>query len=187
MYQRNSWGLAGGLICVLVTCGCGKGATSRLPELRQPPKPTGQQIAELRRQMLENEPPLAPMQSAPRPMPSTELPAFKEWGVRETAADALARIGPPALPALIDALRDRNPDVRNRAAQALARMGPPAKPAVPELIVALHDSDWQVRRSAARALGQIGVAAEEAVPALIEVIRNPASDQRDEADGAARS
>jgi hypothetical protein len=161
----------GALTCGLLLAGCGKGKTSRLPEFGAPPKPTGEQIARVRQRAGE----IAPVveQTAP---PLQPLPILRDWGVRETATDALARIGPAAVPALIHALRDPNPDVRNHAAQAIARMGPPAKAAVPELIIALQDSDWNVRRSAARALGQIGEGAQAAVPALIEVIRNPASD-----------
>ncbi|HVX10313.1 MAG TPA: HEAT repeat domain-containing protein [Pirellulales bacterium] len=101
------------------------------------------------------------------------VPAFREWGVRETAADALARIGDPALPALIATLQDPDHSIRAQAARALARMGPKAAPAVPELIVALDDSNEEVRQGAARALGQIGADAEEAVPALIKALKDP--------------
>ncbi|MGH7140348.1 MAG: HEAT repeat domain-containing protein [Pirellulales bacterium] len=99
--------------------------------------------------------------------------AFRQWGVRETAADALARIGDPAVPALIDTLRDPDQSIRAHAALALARMGPKASPAVPELILALDDPDREVRQAAARALGQIGPDAEEAVPALIKALKDP--------------
>ncbi|HVA47205.1 MAG TPA: HEAT repeat domain-containing protein [Pirellulales bacterium] len=99
--------------------------------------------------------------------------AFREWGVRETAADALARIGDAAVPALLDTLADPDPDVRAQAAHALARMGQKAEPAVPALIHALDDPNQDVRQGAARALGQIGSGAEEAVPALIKAIKDP--------------
>lgn len=99
--------------------------------------------------------------------------AFREWGVRETAADALARIGDPAVPALIETLHDPDPSIRAQAAQGLARMGPKAAPAVPELILALNDDEREVRQRAARALGQIGPSAEEAVPALIKALKDP--------------
>jgi HEAT repeat protein len=114
-----------------------------------------------------------------RPAPAAELVrvrtvrAFREWGVRETAADALARIGESAVPALIDTLHDADPSIRTQAARALARLGPKAAPAVNELIVALNDPDKEVRQGAARALGQIGPDAEEAVPALIKALKDP--------------
>jgi HEAT repeat protein len=98
---------------------------------------------------------------------------FREWGVRETAADALARIGGPAVPALIETLHDPDNSIRAQAARALARMGPKAAPALQELIAALNDEDREVRQGAARALGQIGPDAEEAVPALIQALKDP--------------
>lgn len=99
--------------------------------------------------------------------------AFRDWGVRETAADALARIGDAAVPSLVATLQDPDRDVRAQAARALARMGPRAEPAIPALIAALNDSDQEVRMGAARALGQIGPPAAEAVPDLIEALKDP--------------
>ena len=101
------------------------------------------------------------------------LRAFREWGVRETAADALSRIGDAAVPALIETLNDPDQQVRAQAATALARMGPKAGPAIDALVHALDDPNEEVRRGAARALGQIGPEAEEAVPALIQAIKDP--------------
>lgn len=100
---------------------------------------------------------------------------FREWGVADTAADSLARIGEPAAPALIEGLADPNPMVRAQSARALARMGAKAHSAVPALIIALDDEDVNVRTNAARALGQIGPEAEEAVPALMRAMRDPAN------------
>jgi HEAT repeat protein len=99
--------------------------------------------------------------------------AFREWGVRETAADALARIGDAAVPALIDTLHDPDHEIRAQAARALARMGNKAGPAVPALVAALDDPNRDVRQGAARALGQIGPDAEEAVPALVTALKDP--------------
>lgn len=99
--------------------------------------------------------------------------AFRDWGVRETAADSLGRLGDAAVPALITALEDADRDVRAQATRALARMGPKAEEAIPALIEALDDDDKEVRRGAARALGQIGPLAEEAVPALMRALKDP--------------
>lgn len=112
--------------------------------------------------------------------------AFRDWGVRETAADALARIGDAAVPSLVETLQDPDRDVRAQAARALARMGPRAEPAIPALIAALNDSDKEVRMGAARALGQIGPPAAEAVPDLIKAIKDPRNKPADDtADDAA--
>lgn len=99
------------------------------------------------------------------------LPAIRQETLQETAATALARIGPEAISALVQALRDVDPQVRIQAALALARMGPDASPAVPALMEALSDRDEAVRRSAARALGQVGPPARAAIPALIAALR----------------
>ncbi len=56
--------------------------------------------------------------------------------------------------------------VRQTASQALGKIGPPARPAVPELIRLLKDPFPAVRTAAAVALGQIGTGALEARPYL---------------------
>jgi len=98
---------------------------------------------------------------------------IRQWGVRETAVDAIARIGAPAVPALIQSLSDPDPGVRTQAARALARMGDTAKPALPELIQALRDPDEGVRIAATKALGQMGPTAAPALPALIDLLKTP--------------
>lgn len=92
--------------------------------------------------------------------------------IADTAADALARIGAPAVPQVTVMLSDPNPELRVRAAQILAQIGPDGKLAVPELVKRLRDEDEQVRKSAAHALGQMGPAAGEAVPALLRAAQD---------------
>ena len=107
----------------------------------------------------------------------------------------ILEIGPPAIPYLLRALKDRDtltkeagaalwrrlprrlqkafprpfPPARLRAyaARGLGLLGPEAAAAVPDLIAALHDKDEWVRSAAAGALGGIGPEARAAVPALI--------------------
>src|SRR5262249_27271049 len=55
--------------------------------------------------------------------------ALKDKTQKLEAADALARIGPPAVPALVIALKDRSPAVRRDAAKILRDLGPKAKSA----------------------------------------------------------
>jgi HEAT repeat protein len=86
---------------------------------------------------------------------------------QQLAADALTRIGPPAVPMLIEALRSGDGQVRREACAVLMRMGPDAKEAVPDLVRLLEDDDEELRRMAAIALGRIGPDAGEAVPALM--------------------
>ncbi|HEX4143725.1 MAG TPA: HEAT repeat domain-containing protein [Pirellulales bacterium] len=99
-------------------------------------------------------------------------PAFTEWTMRETALDALARIGESAVPALVGLLDDPDRQVRIDALVALARIGPEAAAAVPNLTTLVEsDPDETVRKNAVRALGQIGPAAAKAVPELVEQVR----------------
>ncbi len=101
---------------------------------------------------------------------SEAIRSYPEWDLEQAAADALGRIGAPAVSELTRALRDIDPDRRQRAARILARIGPPAVAAVPELTKALQDADPLVRKLAARALGQVGPDAAVGVPALIELL-----------------
>src|SRR5262249_9020657 len=84
------------------------------------------------------------------------------------AAEALGKLGSPAVTALTSALKDKGNDVsvRTKAAEGLGHIGPAAGSAVPVLITALKDKD--VRTEAATALGSIGPAAKAAIPDLTE-------------------
>jgi HEAT repeat protein len=117
-----------------------------------------------------------------------------EWNVREAAQDALAQIGPPAVDALIKALREyqirtfviqvlgkikdervldplmlqlRNEEFKDVATKALVEVG---LPAVERLMAVLNDKDKNVRKHAVIALGEIGIA--EAVEPLIEATKD---------------
>lgn len=105
----------------------------------------------------------------------------KSW----SAVYAFGRIGRPAVPALIEVLRDRtlpshsnvSQPARYQAAFALAQIGPPAADAVPTLLTTLGDrsEDEGVRWAAASALGSIGHQPNEVVPALVAVLEEPSS------------
>jgi HEAT repeat protein len=92
--------------------------------------------------------------------------------VHQHAAQALGRIGKPAVPTLVARLRDADVRVRESAAVALARMSPGAREAEPALVEALQDRDREVRRAAALALETIGPEKTRAVPALIRVLQS---------------
>ncbi|MEJ5343928.1 MAG: HEAT repeat domain-containing protein [Chloroflexus sp.] len=91
--------------------------------------------------------------------------ALKQDHLRERVAEALAKLGIPAVPALVQALGDGDADVREAAAAALGRIGDAA--AVPALVPVLRDGYADVREAAAAALGQIGA---PAVPALVQAL-----------------
>src|SRR5207249_1164290 len=105
----------------------------------------------------------------------------------EAAITSLGKMGRPAVPALMDALKnkegtnkpkkgdkkapkpaDRTAFLRAKAAQALGEIGAPAKDAVPALIDALKDAS--IRADAATALGNIGPDAKSAVSALRDAV-----------------
>ena len=83
-------------------------------------------------------------------------------GVRWKAAEALSKLGTPAVDALIGALRHDDADVRWKAAIALGEIGDPK--AVAPLITLLCDEDRFVKSRAAYALSMLG---EPAVDPLI--------------------
>src|SRR5262245_8653920 len=103
------------------------------------------------------------------------LKPFEQWTEQDAATDALGRIGPAAVPALVETLRSPAPAAREKALEVLARMGSDAEPAVPDLIRLLDDPDPNVRKSAARTLGRIGPTAQAAVPALMRSLLETSS------------
>ena len=76
---------------------------------------------------------------------------------RMAASEALAALGPAALPALLSALGDPDPRLRMWAAYTLGVLGDPG--AVPALIAALDDDEVGVVKWAAAALQSIRDAA----------------------------
>ena len=95
-------------------------------------------------------------------------------------ADAIAELGnianvrtaflKPAIPDLINLLKDGDANIRRGAAQLLGLIGMDAKVAVPDLIAVLDKGqDGGVRSAAAQALATMRSAAGDAIPALLEV------------------
>jgi HEAT repeat protein len=89
------------------------------------------------------------------------------------AAEALARIGEPAVGPLITALADENWIVRASSAEALGQLGDPR--AVMPLIAALSDTELQVRIDATVALGKIRDPS--AIDAVAARLNDPAEDE----------
>ena len=100
-----------------------------------------------------------------------EAMAFDESpAVRDAAEEALAKVGPAAIPALVQVLRDDDVELRLRAARALRRMGGIARSAKNDLRTALHDADAGVRIEAAGALLQLTDDPGEYLPTLVECL-----------------
>lgn len=90
--------------------------------------------------------------------------------------DALAGLGPKAVPRLIAALKHTS--LRGQIAHILGQIGPPAAPATDALAKLVSDEDPNVGIEAAHALAKIGPAAKAAVPALIAALDYPESKAR---------
>lgn len=84
----------------------------------------------------------------------------------------LLRVGPKAVPALQELLKDRSIQVQRAAAQTLALIGPPAKDAAADLKAALMGMDARLVFNAAVALCRIGTGEDEAVAAVTRGLNN---------------
>jgi HEAT repeat protein len=94
----------------------------------------------------------------------TSAAAADDAAVRAQALGALQRIGAPAVPALVDLLGAKQADVRRQAAALLGPIPVNDKMVIIGLGYALKDDDYQVRRNALQALRNRGAAAKLAEP-----------------------
>jgi len=97
---------------------------------------------------------------------------------RVKAARRFLAFGPTildgAVPALIRALDDPDPEVRTRVMGVLGYIGPAAKTAVPRILTLAQDAGPTdtIHEVAAVALGSIGEGAEEAIPYLLKLVKS---------------
>jgi HEAT repeat protein/outer membrane protein assembly factor BamB len=82
----------------------------------------------------------------------------------------IQRIGPPAIPLLVELLRDERDDIRRSAVNELIDLVPDTERIQPALRRALGDEDSTVAGDAARALGALGPRASPSVPALVKTL-----------------
>lgn len=115
------------------------------------------------------------------PAISPLIEAFKDKDVQAVAYTALGKIGPAAVPFLLQSLKDPDKKIRLNTIFALSSMGPGAQDAVGALIGILNDKDLEIRGVASNALGFIGPAA---VPSLIEALKDKDPVVREGAAGA---
>jgi protein involved in polysaccharide export with SLBB domain/HEAT repeat protein len=87
---------------------------------------------------------------------------------------AIAKIGPAAVPELRKALKDDNRNARRFAVAALMRLGSDAKAALPDLLEAAKDKDPYVRLQVLTALVSIDRKSTGVVSALIAALYDPA-------------
>ena len=84
--------------------------------------------------------------------------------------EIIRRIGPPAIPLLVNLLRHEWASIRGSAADALIDLAPHTEWIQPALRRALRDEDSMVAGDAARALGALGKRARPSVGALIATL-----------------
>ncbi len=82
----------------------------------------------------------------------------------------IQRIGPPAIPLLVDLLRHARDSIRRRAVNELIDLAPHTEWIQPALTRALIDEDAVVTGDAARALGALGRRASPSVGALVNTL-----------------
>ena len=87
--------------------------------------------------------------------------------LHEVTFDIIRRIGPPAIPLLVELLRDKQDSIRRNAADVLIDFAPHTELIQPALRRALRDEDAMVAGDAARALGALGTRASPSVGALV--------------------
>ena len=110
------------------------------------------------------------------PAPQITLPILEKAlkGADETtvqgALNALATIGAPAVPHLVNILENHK-GLRVQAAYVLGQIGPDAAPATDALAKLVDDRDLNLATEAALALAKIGPGAKAAVPALCAAFR----------------
>ncbi len=84
--------------------------------------------------------------------------------------EIIRRIGPPAIPLLVDLLRHQQYSFRRFAADACIDLAPDTVTIQPALRRALRDDDSMVAADAARALGALGHRASPSVGALVKAL-----------------
>ncbi|MCZ6677540.1 MAG: HEAT repeat domain-containing protein [Candidatus Poribacteria bacterium] len=105
--------------------------------------------------------------------------------IRLIAAEALGKIGQPAVPALTKALNDKNDQLRVGAVYPLYQIDASKLDTVlPVLIEGIRDADGNVREISVWAAGRMGAAAKDAVPALIQALHDENANIRESAASA---
>jgi len=108
---------------------------------------------------------------SPRSLPLlARLLNSRNEDLHDTTFEVIRRIGPPAIPLLVNLLRDQRVDVRRSAVDALIDLAPHTESIQPALRRALRDEDSKVVGDAARALGALHAKATASVGALVRTL-----------------
>ena len=94
----------------------------------------------------------------------------RDEDLHQETFEIIRRIGPPAIPLLVELLRHEQISFRRFAADALIDLPPDTESIQPALRRALRDEDSMVAGDAARALGALGQKASPSVRALVKTL-----------------
>ena len=97
----------------------------------------------------------------------------EDTALRNGALEALIKVGPAAVPALMRGLRHGQARVRRGSALVLGKIRSAARPATAALLAALGDENPMVRGAAAEALCEIDPDSLAGVATLIELLERP--------------
>lgn len=111
------------------------------------------------------------VQGGPRSLPLLKrFLAPEHEDLHDVTFDIIRRIGPSAIPLLVELLRDRSESIRRGAVDELIDLAPDTQWIQPALRRALRDEDAVVAGDAARALGALGKRASPSVAALVRTL-----------------
>jgi len=111
------------------------------------------------------------VEQAPRSLPLLRrLLNSPDEDLQVVTVEIIRRIGPPAIPLLVDLLRDQRVSIRRDAVDALIDLSPHTEGIQAALIRTLRDEDAQVVGDAARALGALGPRASSSVRGLVTTL-----------------
>lgn len=93
------------------------------------------------------------------------------WDLKDSAATTLAKIGKPAVPAVIAVARAEGHPGRPMALSVLTQMKPTPPGTYPVMLTALWSGDTNVRMAAVQRIRELPIPAKDAVPALAGLLR----------------
>jgi len=101
--------------------------------------------------------------------------------------EALRAIGPAAIPAALEAMRDPRGEIRSAAGDVIADLGPAARPALAALLGLVRTGAPGTQVSAAETLARLGPLTREVIPAIVDLLRAPFAGERCAAADALRA
>jgi hypothetical protein len=99
---------------------------------------------------------------------------------RLTACRVLTRLGPVAVPTLLNAADSEKKQLRLKAIECLGRVKPTSAEVVTRLVALTGNEDYEIRKGAFRALGTLGPSAKQHDPQLVEKLQSVLNDVKED-------